>query len=339
MPHGNIAIFIPHVGCPNMCSFCNQRTISSTQSAPTAEEAEKIVAGAYSRIADNEKQNYEIAFFGGSFTAIDRDYMLSLLEAASLYVGKDKLHGIRISTRPDCIDDEVLSVLKKYGVTAIELGAQSMSDTVLSANDRGHTADDVRKASWLIKAYGFELGLQMMVGLYKSTEQDELYTVQEIIKLKPDTVRIYPVVILKGTRLAELYLSGKYKVMSLDRAVELCADMLEKFESNGIRVIRLGLHASENVEKDAVGGLYHPAMRELCESRIFRQKAEKLFTHKGSYTVRVSPKSVSKLIGQKKSNLLYYAQKGYNIKNVQDRNLPENEIVVAEEERNVLKIT
>jgi histone acetyltransferase (RNA polymerase elongator complex component) len=152
-----------------------------------------------------------------------------------------------------------------------------MSDTVLSANERGHTADDVRKASWLIKAYGFELGLQMMVGLYKSTEQDELYTVQEIIKLKPDTVRIYPVVILKGTRLAELYLSGKYKVMSLDRAVELCADMLEKFESNGIRVIRLGLHASENVEKDAVGGLYHPAMRELCESRIFRQKAEKHF--------------------------------------------------------------
>lgn len=339
MPHGNIAIFIPHVGCPNMCSFCNQRTISSTQSAPTAEEAESIIKNAYSHIAYSERQNFEIAFFGGSFTAIDRKYMLSLLETASRYVGEDKLHGIRLSTRPDCIDNEVLSILKKYSVTSIELGAQSMSDAVLSANDRGHTADDIRNASRLIKDLGFELGLQMMVGLYKSDEQDELYTVQEIIKLKPDTVRIYPVVILTGTRLAELYASGEYKVMSLDRAVELCADMLEVFESNGIKVIRLGLHASESVENSAVGGLYHPAMRELCESCIFKREIEKQLQKAGNYTVSVSPKSVSKAIGQKKSNLLYFSQKGYNIKIVQDKMLSPNQIVVAEEEWNVLKIT
>ena len=332
MSHGNIAVFIPHMGCPNMCSFCNQRTISSTQSAPTAEEAERIIFDAYNHIADTDKHNYEIAFFGGSFTAIDRSYMLSLLKMASRYIGEKKFLGIRISTRPDCIDEEILSVLKEYGVTAIELGAQSMCDTVLTANDRGHTSNDVRKASYLIKDFGFELGLQMMVGLYKSTEMDELYTMQEIIKLKPETVRIYPVAILKGTRLAELYLSRQYSVIDFDAAVKLCAKMLETFEENNIKVIRLGLHASDNVEKDAVGGLYHPAMRELCESYIFRQKIEKEIARTGNYTVRVCPRSISKAIGQKKANLIYFAEKGFNIRFIQDNKLLINEIVVTEEE-------
>lgn len=320
MPHGNIAIFIPHLGCPNMCSFCNQRTISSHQSAPTAEETESTIKEAFDYVTD--KANYEIAFFGGSFTAIDRDYMISLLEVASRYVGENKFHGIRISTRPDCISVEILEILKKYKVSAIELGAQSMRDEVLSANDRGHTADDIRNASSLIKSYGFELGLQMMIGLYMSTVDDEIYTMNEIIKLKPDTVRIYPVAILKGTKLAELYESGIYRTISLDEAVKLCAMMLITFESNGIKVIRLGLHASDDVANSCVGGLYHPAMRELCESYIFKDRIEKELTQKGSYEIKVNPKDVSKVIGQKKTNIIFFNEKGYSLKVVQDKNTP-----------------
>ncbi len=327
MPHGNIAIFIPHLGCPNMCSFCNQRTISSTQTAPTAEEAECIIRESFGNIQD--KQNYEIAFFGGSFTAIDREYMLSLLETASRYVGDNGYHGIRISTRPDCIDKEILDILKYYKVSAIELGAQSMSDKVLTANDRGHTADDVRKASEMIKSYDFELGLQMMTGLYMSGKQDELYTMNEIINLHPDTVRIYPVAILKGTKLAELYESGEYRTMSLNECVELCAHMLECFEQNGIKVIRLGLHASDNVADSCVGGLYHPAMRELCESFLLRNKIDKLLDKTGSYEIYVNPRNVSKVVGQKKSNLEYFRNKGYSIKVIQDKELSETDIRVS----------
>ena len=167
MKHSNVAIFIPHVGCPHLCSFCNQRNISGENSIPTGEDVKNICFSAINEITD--KSNAEIAFFGGSFTAIDRTYMIELLSAASEFVGKGKFKGIRISTRPDYIDDEVLYILKKYGVTSIELGAQSMSDRVLEANERGHSAEDVRKASLLIKEHGFELGLQMMVGLYQST--------------------------------------------------------------------------------------------------------------------------------------------------------------------------
>ncbi len=196
MKHSNIAIFIPHVGCPHLCSFCNQRNISGEKSIPSGEDVRRICSSAMNEITD--KSNTEIAFFGGSFTAIDREYMMELLSAANEFVGKGKFKGIRISTRPDYIDDEILSVLKKYGVTSIELGAQSMSDRVLEANERGHSAEDVRKASSLIKKYEFELGLQMMVGLYQSTESDDYFTMCEIIALKPDGILYFVIKINKS---------------------------------------------------------------------------------------------------------------------------------------------
>ena len=202
MKHSNISIFIPHVGCPHLCSFCDQRTISGAQHLPDGDEVREICEKALGEVKSPE--NTEIAFFGGSFTAIPRDYMNELLSAAKDYVGAGKFRGIRCSTRPDCIDNEVLGILARSGVTAIELGAQSMSDKVLEMNERGHTAADVENAAALIRQWGFELGLQMMIGLYGSTREDELLTMNRIVELHPDTARIYPTVILKGTRLAEL---------------------------------------------------------------------------------------------------------------------------------------
>lgn len=321
MTHSNISIFIPHKGCPNCCSFCNQRTISSTEEPPDAAAVAEILANACPKL--KEPSGTEIAFFGGSFTAVERRYMVSLLEAAQLFIREYGLIGIRISTRPDKIDREILDILKSYNVTAIELGAQSMRDDILAMNDRGHTSDDVRRASALIKESGFELGLQMMTGLYGASPEDDIYTAKELIKLSPETVRIYPTVILGGTKLADLYQSGVYKTVPFDEEAELCAELMEMFEQSGIRVIRLGLHASENVEGQAVGGYYHPAMREICLGIRFRKAIEKELDEKGSYAVYVSPKAVSMAVGQKKCNTEYFKAKGYDINICADKSIQE----------------
>ena len=254
----------------------------------------------------------EIAFFGGSFTAIDREYMLSLLSVASKYVKNGTVFGIRISTRPDCINDEILKTLKTFGVTAIELGAQSMSEDVLSLNERGHTVQDIINASMLIKKYGFELGLQMMTGLYGDTDDKAIYTVKEIIKLKPDTVRIYPTIVLKNTRLETLLKSGEYMPQELDSAVSLCTKIKEMFEKAGIRVIRLGL---PSIDTDTyVAGPWHPAFAELCESEKYLQLILSELKLSGEYTIFVNGSELSKAIGQKQSNIKKLSDMGFQIK-------------------------
>lgn len=322
MRHSNVSVFVSHIGCPNRCSFCNQHTISGCSSVPTAEDVRKICEQALLEVSD--RKNCEIAFFGGSFTAIKREYMISLLKAANEFLGENGFYGIRISTRPDCVDEEVLEILKSYGVTAVELGAQSMKNSVLLANDRGHTAEDVCKASELVKEYGFELGLQMMTGLYKSSPQDDLETMERIIAVKPQTVRIYPTVVLEGTKLAQLYESGEYRMISFDEMVELCAKILVEFDNAGIKVIRCGLHASDNVEGKQVAGYYHPAFRELCESFVYRRKISELISHsakKDAVKIAVSPSCVSRAVGHKKSNYEYFKKLGIDIKIVQDKSV------------------
>lgn len=301
------------MGCPHTCSFCDQRSISGSQKPPSPEQVREICSMAARDIKD--KSETEIAFFGGSFTAIERGYMLSLLEATKPFVGEGGFKGIRISTRPDCIDEEILSVLRGYGVTAVELGAQSMSDEVLALNERGHSSEDTLKASALIKSFGFELGLQMMTGLYGSTAELDNFTADEIIKLSPKTVRIYPTAVLEGTRLGELFKSGEYEPMEAEESAKLCAGLLKKFLDNGIRVIRLGLHASELVEGKLIAGTYHPAFRELCEGLIFREEIEKVLCGKrGKFLLQVPVGSQSKAAGHKKSNIEYFAAKGAHIK-------------------------
>ena len=315
MKRTNISIFIPHIGCPHKCSFCDQRTISGAQKPPTAEDVTTLLEEQAPRLIERG-MTAEIAFFGGSFTAIPRGYMTELLEAASRAVKRFPCYsGIRCSTRPDCVSEDISELLRSYGVTAIELGAQSMSDEVLMANERGHTADDVRRAASLIKESGIELGLQMMTGLYRDTIDNCLCTADEFIKLRPATVRVYPTVILKNTRLGELFERGEYRSFSFDETVGLCAELLRKFEQNNIRVIRLGLHASEDVERDMLGGVYHPALREIVESRVFLNDMKKLLAgrEKGHYLVFTDPRNISKAVGQKKSNIKALAELGYEI--------------------------
>lgn len=320
MKKGNISIFVPHSGCPCQCSFCNQKTITGKTVQPTGEDVDRAVKTALKR----KGFEYEIAFFGGSFTAIEREYMLSLLESAYKYVEAKQVGGIRISTRPDCIDDEVLELLKKYGVTSIELGAQSMDDSVLEANRRGHTAKDVVKASKLIKDYGFELGLQMMTGLYKDTEEKAIETANKIIALKPDTVRIYPTVVLKDTYLARLYLEEKYKPLNADDSAELCARLVPMFEKAGIKIIRLGLHSSEDIKKNMLAGGFHDSFGELVRSRIMVNKI--LLLPEGDYQVFVNSRSLSKLKGNNKSNIYLLMERGYNIKIIIDNSLEIDEL-------------
>lgn len=240
--------------------------------------------------------------------------MLSLLNATSKYI--DKFMGIRISTRPDYISPEILDILSHYGVTSIELGAQSMSDEVLSANQRGHSSDDVINASKLIKSYGFSLGLQMMTGLYKADFSSDIETAKKFIEIKPDTVRIYPTIVLKDTYLGELFENGDYRTYSLSESVDLCAKLLEIFEKNGTNVIRLGLHYSKSLEENMLSDNYHPAFKELCENKIFKNKIDLMIPvieNKKNICIYVNPKSKSKLIGQNKSNIKYLISLGYNV--------------------------
>ena len=317
MKQTNISIFIPHYGCPNRCSFCDQRFISGAEKPPSHEEVRTLLSQQQPVLRDRNMKA-EIAFFGGSFTAIDRAYMTELLKTASEFTEAfpDQYCGIRCSTRPDCINEEILEVLKKYGMTSVELGAQSMNDQVLRLNDRGHTAAHVEKAARLIKAYGFSLGLQMMTGLYGDKEEYCIETAERFIELKADTVRIYPTVILKGTRLGELYEKGEYKSFSFDETVDLCAVLLRKFNASGILIIRLGLHASREVEEKMLGGVYHPALREIVESRIFYEDALAEFRRLGgnSFIIHTDGRNVSKLYGQKKENKIRLSALGYSFR-------------------------
>lgn len=284
---------------------------------------------AVSDLGDRSKET-EIAFFGGSFTAIDRQYMLELLTAARSFT--EVFKGIRISTRPDCIDDEVLTLLKEYGVTSIELGAQSMDNSVLELNNRGHKAEDVVNASKRIKEFGFSLGLQMMTGLYGSDFDKDIKTAESFIALKPDTVRIYPTVIMKNTDLADFYNSGKFVPYTLDESVELCSRLILMFEREGISIIRLGLHYSDSLVDDSLGDNYHPAFKELCESKIFYNSFIEQISNLSSkkFDVFINQRSLSKFLGQKKSNIKKLNALGYELTVNFDNELSKYELKLGE---------
>ncbi len=322
MKKSNISIFIPHLGCPHKCSFCDQKAITSVSVSPSPVDVENTVKYAVLGGGCNPS-NTEIAFFGGSFTAIEREYMISLLSVAKDMVETYGLEGIRISTRPDAIDEEIFSILKEYGVTAIELGAQSTNDNVLKLNHRGHTFDDIKNASNLIRMSGVSLGLQMMTGLYGSNDKTDIQTAEDIANLKPDTVRIYPAITLKNTFLATLYQRGIYIPPTLDDTISLCAKLLDFFNEQGINVIKLGLHSSTEVEKNYVAGPYHPSFRELCESKIYLNKATEVLKNtpqNQEVTIYVNSKCISKMIGNNKGNISYLADLGYkvNVKGKED---------------------
>lgn len=308
-----IPIFVPHLGCPNDCIFCNQKSISGQKKNMTKEEVKKIIDN-YLESIKKEDAGIEIAFYGGSFTAIEAKLQEELLETAYEYVKNGKVESIRVSTRPDAINKEILKRLKKYKVKAIELGVQSANDYILKRANRGHTFDDVKKASKMIRWNGFKLGHQMMVGLPESTRSDEINTAKALIKLKPKMVRIYPVLVVKNTELEKEYQEGKYEPLPLVQAVEICKELVRMFADKNIDIIRVGLQNTEEIaqpgskESEVVAGPYHPAFRQLVESAMWYDaivgKIKKLNVKVKEVEVTVNPIDANNVIGHKKENVL-----------------------------------
>ena len=304
--HVNIPIFIPHLGCPNSCVFCNQRTISGVKEFELF-KVRDIIESSLSTVTDEDE--CEIAFFGGSFTGIDRDLMLSLLELASEYRRSGRVHSIRCSTRPDYIDDEILDILEKYGVGTVELGLQSSSDKVLSISKRGHSFEHEEQACRLIVSRGFSLVGQMMIGLPGSTLEDEIATAEFIIKSGAHGARIYPTVVFRDTELCDMTSRGVYTPLSVDEAVMRSGAVLKRFYNAGVKVIRIGLCASENLSSDDTyfAGPNHSALGELVENELFyiniREKLLSCGIKSGDCVLIKIPKgATSKAIGHKKKN-------------------------------------
>ena len=308
--HVNIPIFIPHLGCPNNCVFCNQRSISGHLSFDENAVPSEIEAALETIEKRSKETEIEIAFFGGSFTGIDRSLMISLLETAYSYVKSGRVDSIRLSTRPDYIDEEILGILEKYGVRTIELGLQSMSDEVLALTRRGHTAKQAEEACRSIKKHGFHLVGQMMIGLPGSTLENELETARKICSLGADGARVYPTVIFYNTELCEMAKSGEYEPLSNEDAVRRTCAVLKAFDKAGIPCIRVGLCASENLssEDQVYGGANHSAIGELAMGEIFYEKmCESLealpFSGEKNIIFFVPKGAISKAIGQKKRNI------------------------------------
>ena len=300
-----IPLFVPHLGCPNDCVFCNQRRISGAQQPATAEDVKKAIADAAALPQNGAKR--QLAFYGGSFTAIPWEQQLPLLKAAKAALDEGLIDSVRLSTRPDAIDGEILRTLRDHGVETIELGAQSLDDEVLRLSGRGHTAEDVEKASRLIKERGFRLVLQMMTCLPGDSSEKSIKTAERIIALQPDGVRIYPTVIVRDTALFDLWQAGLYAEHSVEDAVELCARLVPMFEKAGIPIIRLGLNPTEDLSGGmAAGGAYHPALGELVKSRIMLQRARELLCHvepDSHVILGVHKSKVSQMTGQKRCNI------------------------------------
>ena len=300
-----VPVFVPHLGCPHRCVFCDQRRISG-ETRPVGAETVREALAAAAALPDHGTKR-QLAFYGGSFTAIPEARQIELLSAAREGIERGWIDSIRLSTRPDAIDDEILERLIHFGVETIELGAQSMDDGVLLASGRGHTAEDVRRAARLVKAAGFQLILQMMTGLPGDTDEKSLFTAKELIALRPDGVRIYPTVVVRGTELHDMWRKGLYCEHTVEDAVRVCAKLLPLFTEAGIPVIRLGLNPTDELSGgEAVAGAYHPALGELVRSSILRDRAEKLLSgsEPGSRTViAVQPRLLSQMLGPGRSNV------------------------------------
>lgn len=325
--HINIPVFIPHLGCPNMCVFCNQRTISGTQEFHP-ESVRGIIDDALATIPPDAET--EIAFFGGSFTGIDRDLMTYLLGLADLYVKSGRASGIRLSTRPDYIDDEILTILRRYPVKTIELGIQSMDDGVLRASRRGHTAKDSERACLAVRKYGFELVGQMMTGLPGADPESEVATAEAICRLGAVGARVYPTVIFRGTELCRMAECGEYREIPTDEIVERTKKVLAVFAKNNVPVIRVGLCSSENLADDSMvwGGASQPAIGEMAMGELYCDVIEKALgaagVRGGRVTVAVPSGETSKCVGQKKKNTLKIKSDFLicDIKFIEDEELP-----------------
>ena len=299
-----LPVFVPNLGCPHRCVFCDQRSISGRPEPARPEDVVRAVEEG--RLAGPAGESFTLAFYGGSFTAIPRGEQEALLRAAQPYLASGVLKDVRLSTRPDCLDREELAFLKSFGVTTVELGVQSMDREVLRLSDRGHTPEDAVKAAGLVKEAGLCLILQMMTGLPGDTPEKSLATARELIRLSPDGVRVYPTVVIRDTPLFTLWKAGLYKAHTLEEAVPLCAALCEEFDRAGIPVIRLGLNPTPRLSAGlAAAGAYHPALGELVLARRYLERERALLSpeDRGRDVVfAVRPGRVSAAVGQRREN-------------------------------------
>lgn len=307
-----IPIFVPHLGCPNDCTFCNQKKISGQLKNITENDVRETIEFYLKNF--KEKDAYkEVAFYGGSFTGIEPELQEKLLGAAYEFIKAKMIDGIRISTRPDYIDKPTLKRLKKYKVKTIELGVQSTNNYILEKCKRGHTYEDVVKASKLIRKYRFTLGHQMMIGLPESNQSDDIQTAIDLIKLKPKIVRIYPVLVIKDTELERQYLAGEYEPLTVSQAVERCKEICYLFSKKKIKIIRIGLQSTETItspnkeSSEVVAGPYHETFRQLVESSIYydtiENKIKQFNTKVKEVQVIVNPQNVNNVVGYKRENI------------------------------------
>ncbi len=299
-----IPIFLPHQGCPHQCSFCNQSSITGKSAKHAG--LERVGAVIEEWLSHSKrKKNVQVAFYGGSFTCLARERQEHLLAAVQPYLLQGDVDSIRLSTRPDCIDEKTLSFLKSQGVQTVELGVQSMSDSVLRAAKRGHNCEESKKAAMLLKKEGFELGVQLLIGLPKETRRSFIKGIHEIVALKADFIRLYPLLVVAGSELAEKYRENVFQPFSLELAVLLAGQAKKIMVKAGIKVVRMGLQPSVSLERSILAGPYHPSFGELVNGRIWLKKVKKLFSvypTAKKIVVKISQKDQSAFWGLKGCN-------------------------------------
>lgn len=351
--HAIIPIFIPHLGCPNDCVFCNQKKITARTKPLDREHMTDMIERYLKTINGRGIETVEIAFFGGSFTGIPAEQQREYLSVAKEYKDRGLIKKIRLSTRPDYISEEILDGLKRYGADIIELGVQSFDEEVLRLSNRGHGREAVFAAAGLIKGHGFELGLQLMIGLPGDTREKSVQSAKEAANIGPSAARLYPTVIIRDTELYRMYLRGEYSPLTLEEAVGITKEMYRILTASGINVIRIGLKSTDLIrENGEIAGGYHPAFRQLVESEIAKEQLEaqliSLLRSPGrpedsctgvcpsnkadpaSVPIEVtfcsSGTSFSNMVGHRKSNRVYFEKKYPHVRFVfhVDDNLPDD---------------
>lgn len=319
--HAIIPIFIPHKGCPHNCIFCNQKKITARIKAVSGKDVEDTIETWLSTLENMDLETIEVAFYGGSFTAIPMEDQCGYLEIAKRYKDAGRIDKIHMSTRPDYINCEILDNLKRYDVDTIELGVQSFDDEVLKLSERGHDSKCVYESSQLIKDHGFELGIQLMIGLPGDSLESCIYSAKETVRIAPAIARLYPTIVIEDTELYEQYKRGEYKPLSQDEAVMRTKEMYKILDKAGINIIRVGLKSSDiiNENGDIDGGTFHPAFRQLVEGEIARESIEKQIADLGfapdrsGSTIKVdissNPRSFSNMIGNSGRNREYFLEK------------------------------
>lgn len=341
--HAIIPIFIPHRGCPNDCVFCNQKIITARTADVTEDDVRRTIEDYLSTLSKRNMETIELAFFGGSFTGIPIEEQSAYLTIAREYKDRGIIDKIHMSTRPDYINEEILDNLKYYDADVIELGVQSFHPEVLAASNRGHTTDDIYKACDLIKEYGFQLGIQLMIGLPEDNLERCIYSAHETVKISPSVARLYPTIVIDDTELMNMYLKGEYHPLTTEEAVSITKEMYKIIDNAGINIIRVGLKSTDLVNENGLiqGHTYHPAFRQLVEGEIARDELESqlkqiLIKYPQSSYKKISficaPVSFSNMIGNRKCNKEYFASKypNLNIKFKTDSTIDEGHYIVLE---------